>query len=94
MTNKYIKEIIAALIIATITGAFTKISYLEKEISNLASSSETVISDVKMLKISRENLSDYYVTRREFNANVENWNKKSDEQGKKLEKIIDILMSK
>lgn len=116
--TKYIKEIIAALIIATITGAFTKINYLEKEVSMLKQSSNATISDVsilkntekdvtllkqfsenatteiQILKKSRESLSDYYVTRREFNSIIETQNKKIDLLNDKSEKIIDILMRK
>lgn len=116
--TKYIKEIIAALIIATITGAFTKINYLEKEVSTLKQSSnitvtevsslkntekdvtllkqfsENAAKDIQILKKSRESLSDYYVTRREFNSIIETQNKKIDMLNDKIEKLIDILMRK
>ena len=48
--EKYIKEIIAALIIATITGVFTKINYLVKEVSILKQSSNITVTEVSSLK--------------------------------------------
>lgn len=92
--QKYIKEIITAIVIAVITGAFTKINFLERELSILKQFSNTATSDIKALKESRERLSDYYVTRREFNQIIETQNKKFDNQEMKLDKILDIVIKK
>lgn len=112
--QKHTKEIITGVavilitgiitgITTTISGAFTKIDFLEKEIAvlrqnyekemaMLRQSSKTYDVDIDALKKSRERLSDYYVTRREFNSTVELWNSKTDKQDLKLDRIIDMII--
>lgn len=92
--QKYTKEIFVGVMIAVITGAFTKINYLEKEVSVLKQSSKNSDTKIEKLEVSRENLSNYYVTRREFNQIIEAQNKKLDNQEVKLDKIIDIVIKK
>lgn len=96
--QKYLKEIIVAVVIAVITGAFTKISFLETEVSMLKQSRDAISTDVIALKKSRESLSDYYVTRREFNAIVKDLKDYNAELkadiNKRFDKIEDIIINK
>lgn len=96
--QKYLKEIITAIVIAVITGAFTKISYLERELSILKQFSTTANSDIKALKESRERLSDYYVTRIEFNRVVKDLKEYNVEMkvdlNKRFDKIENIILTK
>lgn len=89
--QKHIKEIITAIIIAVITGAFAKINYLEKELTILKQFSTTANSDIKILKEQRERLSDYYVTRIEFNRVVKDLKEYNVEMKVDLNKRFDKL---
>lgn len=82
------------LLSATIISFFVKISNIEKDTIEINQAIKTHSDDILTLKKSRESLSDYYVTRREFNSYMKDFEKKIDSQDHKLEKIIDILVKK
>ncbi|MEG3013144.1 MAG: hypothetical protein RR795_01630 [Cetobacterium sp.] len=68
------------------------ISRLEADLNTLQKQNIDSKKEIVVLQKSRENLSDYYVTRREFNNIIENQNKFLEKLDYKMEKISDKLI--
>ena len=94
-----LKKIIIAVLVSGIIGLSGVIFTLIKDVNTLKSECSTSVSTITKLEISveslkkyRESLSDYYVTRREFNGILEQQNTILANINKQLEKQQDLLM--
>lgn len=94
-----LKKIIIAVLVSGIIGVSSVIFTLIKDVNTLKSEYETSVSAlnkmeiaVESLKKNRESLSDYYVTRREFNSTIEQQNALLSGLDRKLEKLTDVFV--
>ncbi len=94
-----IANILTALIISSLVAICGMIMSLnrssnivENEIKNIKDKLEKFESKVENLQKSRDDLSEYFVTRREFNGIIEQQNALLANINKQLEKQQDLLM--
>ena len=98
MDNDFKKIIIGVLIsgIAALSGVIFSlikdVNTLKGECNNSVVTLNKLETSVESLKKTRESLSDYYVTRREFSAAIEQQNALLSRLDSKLEKISDVFV--
>lgn len=72
----------------------TEIQIMNEKDKNRDTILEDMNHKIQKLEESRDNLSDYYVTRAEFNRVIENQQKTIDKIDKNVEKIVERVMYK
>lgn len=97
--NKAMPGLFTALSIAVVTTWFTNSKQLEGNKATIIKLAEDVekiekshTRRLEILEQSRENMSDYYVTRREFNVVIQSLNEKMNKVDKNVEKLLDLQM--
>lgn len=97
MDNDFKKIIIGVLIsgIAALSGVIISlikdVNTLKGEYNSSVVTLNKLETSIESLKKNRESLSDYYVTRREFSAAIEQQNALLSRLDSKLEKISDVF---
>ncbi len=95
--------VITALIIAIVTACVSTLVSNGKQVENNKSAISVLTENLTKMDIShsrrletleqsRENMSDYYVTRREFNVVIQSLNEKMNKVDKNVEKLLDLQM--
>ena len=98
MDNDFKKIIIGVLIsgIAALSGVIFSlikdVNTLKGECNNSVVTLNKLETSVESLKKTRESLSDYYVTRREFSSAIEQQNTLLSGLDRKLEKLTDVFV--
>lgn len=95
--NKIIPNLLVAIIIGMI-GTFWQVKENTNNINNILTEigemEQKHIERLSNLEKSRENMADYYVTRREFNVVIQSLNEKMNKVDKNIEKLLDLQMKK
>lgn len=105
MRDFVINKVVPGVLVATILGAFGAWGSNSKQIEANKTSIQTLTEDIKKiennhtkrlerLESSRENMSNFYVTRAEFNVIVQAQNEKINKIDRNIEKLLDIQMNK
>ena len=100
---RILKQIIIGILVAASIAFFAnlrvlndKVIALENKLEHSTKFEKTVVDDITNLKNSRENLSEYYVTRREFNAIVKDLKEYNVELkgdlNKRFDKMEDLIL--
>ena len=103
MKKQIVIGVMTALIIAIITTCISTLISSGKQVENNRSTIFTLTENIakmdishsrrlEILEQSRENMSDYYVTRREFNVVIQSLDEKMNKVDKNVEKLLDLQM--
>lgn len=105
MRDFIVNKVVPGLLVATILGAFGAWTSSSKQIEANKTTLETLTEDIQKiennhtkrlerLETSRENMSNFYVTRAEFNVIVQAQNEKINKIDRNIEKLLDLQMKK
>ena len=94
-----LNKIIPSLLLAMIAGMIGTLGQVRDNSSNITNIHKEIgeIKDkhakrLSALELSKENMPDYYVTRREFNLVIQSLNEKMNKVDKNVEKLLDLQM--